>query len=91
MTAAIPMEMNLPNGAGGHNTSYPDTDYEGLVDAQIEKAEAHNNLFRGKEITESWASLKARIAQGDFSDRMQTESNTRGFFRHMTGTTNDAF
>ena len=62
------MEMNLPDGAGGHTPYYPDTDYEGLVDAQIAKAEAHNNLFRGKEITESWASLKARIAQGDFSD-----------------------
>ena len=65
---AIGTEIRLPNGNGGRNTFYPKTDYENIVDAQEDVVAAHNSLIRGKEISLTWAELKAKTQGGDYSD-----------------------
>ena len=83
MSNPIGTEINLPDGNGGHNPFYPKTDYENLVDAQVDIVASHNNLIRGKEISLSWADLKTKIQAGDFSDIYP------GDFKEITLTTDD--
>lgn len=66
----IGAEIMLPNGAGGRNLFYPKTDYENIVDAQVDIAGAHNALFRGKDLTAYFESgdMSAAIADGSFKD-----------------------
>lgn len=66
----IGTEIRLPNGSGGRNLFYPKTDYENIVDAQVDIAGAHNALFRGKDLTSYFESgkMSAAIADGSFKD-----------------------
>ena len=80
---SIGTEILLPNGNGGRNSFFPKTDYENLVDAQDNIVAAHNSLFRGKEISLSWAEIKAKIQSGDFSGLYI------GDYKEITLTTNE--
>ena len=47
------------------NTKLDTTTFENIFPVS---SESHSRIFRGKEIMESWASLRERIAQGNFAD-----------------------
>lgn len=83
MPNPIGTEINLPDGNGGHQSFHPKTDYENIMDAQIDIISSHNSLIRGKEIESSWADLKTKIQNGDFSDIYP------GDFKEITLTTGE--
>lgn len=54
-----------------------------LINSFADPAEAHNSIYRGAEITDDWATIKANIQAGDFSNYYI------GDWKQITLTTNE--